>query len=445
MAYNIYAGIRKDQPDKTGNCAVYIYIYNGSKYESKKPVGEKVPAEMWDDENKQVKRKHRHAPLINSKIQKAITDIKDLILKAELLTDSVNVKAILRNETTTFQDLNFYDFCETQIKEKNYADETRRSYVAYISKLKDFKKPLYFSQIDYKFLQSYEAYLRDNLNNSENTIWANFKFIATMTNDALKMNKIEKNPFAAYKRVQYKNPEKEFLTAPELAQIEKFVNETHDAGVRLVGKYFLFMAYTGLRHSDAMRFKTAEHVINNERIVIETQKTKKVTNLYINDKIRPHMDFISTNPIKLTQVDFNRKLKVIAAGAGINKKVSSHVARHSFGSSLVDLGIQIEVAKGLLSHGSINSTKIYYHLKAANFDEAMRKFNTNTTMPEETKSVEIAKLKTEISDIEKRIELLTRQIETVTNPSVKEYLQGTLAIEMKILEAKRLEADRLGC
>jgi site-specific recombinase XerD len=55
--------------------------------------------------------------------------------------------------------------------------------------------------------------------------------------------------------------------------------------------------------------------------------------------------------------------------------VSSHVARHSFGSSLVDLGITIEVAKGLLSHGSTSSTKIYYHLKSTNLDEAMKKFN----------------------------------------------------------------------
>lgn len=196
-----------------------------------------------------------------------------------------------------------------------------------------------------------------------------------MTNDAMKMKYLAEDPFKTFKRVTYKNPEKEFLTAPELAQIEKFVNETTDKGVRLVGKYFLFMAFTGLRHSDAIRFKIAEHVVNNERIVMETQKTKKITNLYINDKIRPYMDFVDANPIKLTQVDFNRKLKIIAAGAGIDKKVSSHVARHSFGSSLADLGVPVEIAKGLMAHGSSASTKIYYHIKVTNLDEAMKKFN----------------------------------------------------------------------
>jgi integrase/recombinase XerD len=135
------------------------------------------------------------------------------------------------------------------------------------------------------------------------------------------------------------------------------------------------MCYTGLRYSDAIRFNSSLHIVGGKRIVVVTQKTKKETNLYINDKIRPLADFVNDHRIYITQIDFNRKLKVIAAGAGINKNVSSHVARHSFGSSLVDLGITIEVAKGLLSHGSTSSIKIYYHLKSANLDEAMKKFN----------------------------------------------------------------------
>jgi integrase/recombinase XerD len=381
MAFNIIPTLRKEQPDKSGNCAIYLFIYEGRKQVAKVPVGEKVLPDEWDAERRVVKRKHKQATLINSRIEKKVGDIQEDIRKEHLLFgDQIDIKAVLRKDAAdVVKDRNFYEFAETQIKEKKYSDETRRAYRVYLDKLKDFRKAtLYFSQVDYKFLQSYESHLRNVLENSENTIWGNFKFINTIMNDALKMKIIAKNPFDTYKRVSYKNPEKSFLTAVELQQIEKFLNDCNDAGLILVGKYFLFMAYTGLRHSDAVTFDINKHIVENERIVKTTVKTGKQTNILINAKIRPLMDFVAANPIKLTQVDFNRKLKVIAAGAGIKKKVSSHVARHSFGSLLADSGIPIEVAKGLLAHGSASSTKIYYHLKTSNLDAAMKKLEKDT-------------------------------------------------------------------
>jgi site-specific recombinase XerD len=224
-------------------------------------------------------------------------------------------------------------------------------------------------------LQKYEAYLRDELKNSGNTIWGNFKFIKTMVTDAIKMKKLVENPFNTFKMVSYKNPVKDCLDKGEIEAVEKFINETTDGAVKLVGKYFLFMCNTGLRYSDAIRFNYAEHVIRNERIIIETQKTKKVTNLYINERIKPLAEFVDNNRIKITQVDFNRKLKIIAAGAGIKKTVSSHTGRHSFGTALANAGVSMEIAQGLLSHGSIASTKIYYHLLNASLEDAMRKLN----------------------------------------------------------------------
>jgi integrase/recombinase XerD len=278
MNYNIIAGIRTDKKDTKGLVPIYIFIYD-PKLVSKISVGEKIDPSFWNPDERRVKRKHPLATLINSKIEKKISELRKKVLTEEVTNYTVDLKTVFKKEK--LKEIDFYQFAEDQIKEKNYAAETRRAYHIYIEKLKGFKKSLRLSDINYKFLQSYEAYLRDELKNSSNTIWGNFKFINTMTNDAIKMKYLTEDPFKTFKRVSYKNPEKEFLTAPELTQIEKFVNETNDTGVRLVGKYFLFMAFTGLRHSDAIRFKIAEHVIGNERIVMETQKTKKVTNLYI--------------------------------------------------------------------------------------------------------------------------------------------------------------------
>jgi site-specific recombinase XerD len=91
------------------------------------------------------------------------------------------------------------------------------------------------------------------------------------------------------------------------------------------------------------------------------------------DRIKPWIEYIDLNRIYITQENFNLKLKVIAAG--VKKKVSSYIGRHTFGSSLVDLNIDKKLAQKLLPHGSISSTKIYYHVKDENLDKAMEKFN----------------------------------------------------------------------
>jgi integrase/recombinase XerD len=372
--YNILPTIRKDKIDAKGLVPICICIYEGN-LKARVTIGHKIKLDEWDEKERRVKKEVKYSTLINSLIEQKLIELKKKIIAEQLINPDKQIDVSLLIKKEKIKDVSFYDFAEKQIKQKNYAEETRRAYRIYIEKLKGYKKTLRLLEINFEFLQGYEAYLRDTLKNSHNTIWGNFKFINTMTNDAIKMNYIVEDPFKKFKRVPYKQTNRTFLEGDELRRIEGFVNETKDVDLLLVGKYFLFMAYTGLRFSDAIRFSSSLHILEGERIVMETQKTKKITNLFINDRLKALIPFIDENPLKITQTDFNRKLKVIAAGAGVNKKISSHVARHSFGSSLADLGIPIEVAKGLLSHGSMSSTKIYYHVKASNLDEAMKKFN----------------------------------------------------------------------
>lgn len=377
MNYTALPTIRKDKRDAKGQVPVYIFVYSGGS-KVKISLGHKINPEDWDEKARRIKKHVTNSNLLNTLIEKKLSDLKTKILVEQIVEKDkpFNVNQFIKKEK--IKNICFYEFSEKQILQKNYAEETRRAYRIYSEKLKEYKKVLYLTDINFQFLQSYEAYLRDTLNNSHNTVWGNFKFINTMTNDALKMKYILEDPFKTFKRLAYKQTQRTFLESYELNRIEEFVNSTQDNGLRLVGKYFLFMAFTGLRFSDAIRFRSDLHVINGERIVMETQKTKKTTNLFINDRIRTLISFTMENPLNLSQVDFNRKLKIIAVGAGVDKKISSHVARHSFGSSLADLGIPMEVAKGLLSHGSMSSTKIYYHLKESNFDEAMKRFNSQS-------------------------------------------------------------------
>ena len=62
--------------------------------------------------------------------------------------------------------------------------------------------------------------------------------------------------------------------------------------------------------------------------------------------------------------------------AGIGHiKLTCHVGRHTFGGLLAEMEIPEEQAQKLLAHKDIRSTRVYYHIKAKNLDNAMDKLN----------------------------------------------------------------------
>ena len=60
----------------------------------------------------------------------------------------------------------------------------------------------------------------------------------------------------------------------------------------------------------------------------------------------------------------NRSLKIIVQKAGLNKKLTFHVARHTFATTVtLEKGISIESVSHMLGHSSIRTTQIYSKVK----------------------------------------------------------------------------------
>ena len=77
----------------------------------------------------------------------------------------------------------------------------------------------------------------------------------------------------------------------------------------------------------------------------------------------------------LTRRSIERIVKQHATKAGITKKVTPHVIRHSFATDLLNNGADIRSVQVMLGHSNISTTQIYTHVTDKQLREIHKKFH----------------------------------------------------------------------
>lgn len=79
--------------------------------------------------------------------------------------------------------------------------------------------------------------------------------------------------------------------------------------------------------------------------------------------------------LRLSPRAVQRLIKKYATAAGITRKVTPHVIRHSFATDLLQNGADIRSVQALLGHASINTTQVYTHVTDKHLREVHKKFH----------------------------------------------------------------------
>ena len=208
--------------------------------------------------------------------------------------------------------------------------------------------------------------------------WNNYhRFLNSFILDAIEEGLLHKNP---YKSLHIKKEKSsggigKYLTIEEFRRIEQLQPPTNY--LRHARDLFVFQTYTCLSYTDLSAFDVSKvKEVNGKRMYVGHRgKTgQEFVFLLLSPAWKILESYRGKLPIMSNQ-KYNDRLKILATMAGISKPISSHWARHTGATLLLNSGARMEIVSKVLGHSSIKITHdVYAKLLDDTVAEEMARF-----------------------------------------------------------------------
>ena len=402
------------RPNRAGKFPIYLRITQNRKHKRIKTTIELNRKNDFNPKAKQdnwIKKQEPNHKKWNDLLAKELERGKDAFRKLE--EEGLATSAIASIIADQGEPLSFLDYARERTKDIFNEGGIRnwKKYNGFCNKLDDFlkekkAKDLTFAELSPTLLSKFKSYLHTLHNVREpdkmlhpNTIALNLRIFKTIVNKAITegLIKPEKNPFLSFENKLIKTS-KEKLTDEELERI-KNLELAEGSRICDARNLFLFSFYcAGIRIGDLLQLRwlntTPEGRLiyymgknHKKRDLILIQPAKKILQQYwkegakstdyifplLNNNepfagaIRPEdIDTLSPENKQLLMNQLSSKTSIvnnylnrIKEMAGLNKKLTSHISRHTFASKAKQAGIPDGRIKNILAHSNLKTTEGY--------------------------------------------------------------------------------------
>lgn len=365
-------------------------------------TGETIYERDWDDIGKKAKKSHSNYNRLNNLLLKKLSEAHAALLETEISEENLTTKQI-KKRVKSDGHTSFFEFAEVRIQSK--WDEgiysVSRAEQSILNNIKKFhkKESLSFQDITTSFLSRFKTFCKSKLNQSPRTISNQLIFIRTLFNKAISDGLVDQKfyPFSGDKeKIRLTSGHKIGLTRDEINKIENLELEEESSAWHTKNVWLFAFYFAGIRISDVVKLKWSD--FKDGRLFYTMSKNQKPVSLKVPEKAEAIIDLYRPNKIRpkgyvfpfLNKADpkdsedlfiksrnatslFNTHLKKIAKQCGIEKNLSNHIARHSFGNIAGD-EIHPLMLQKLYRHSDLKTTINYQ----ANFihkeaDEALER------------------------------------------------------------------------
>lgn len=384
--------LRSNYRNKEGKIPLMLRIYLNNERINIGAVGISIVPELWD--NKKLRLKGRTAEIlqINQQLEQVQSTLQ-LIFHRQQYDPDISldrIKSEYLGKKEEFGKISsLFGKVNGDVKEQigitlSYAtyrryEVTKRLFMEFLA-YKYKRKDMNLNEITSIVIHDFEIYLHTFVGYENNTAVKMMKQLKTVILFAKKAGYISHDPFLNH-HFHRQPTDRGFLTEAEIKTLATCELKLHR--LEVVRDIFLFSCFTGLAYVDVVNL-TEENIVElngHEWIMTKRQKTNIASNILLLDYPKLIIEKYAPYRAKggrllpiLSNQKMNSYLKEIAEICGIKKRLSFHLARHSFATMTLSKGVPIESVSKMLGHTNIRTTQIYARITNKKIEQDMLDF-----------------------------------------------------------------------
>ena len=393
MNFKVSFYLRSNYENKEGKSPVMLRIFLGGEMTNFGTTKIFVKKSLWSNATSRLRGRTTEALSVNAALDAISTTLYGIYRKYEndesLSLDLIRTVYFGKNrEFTSFLPVfdKFLEDIKQRVGKTIGADSLQkysvlRRHFAEFLMYKYSRKDIGLNEFTPAVVQDFHLYMSTVAGCAYNTSVKKVKTLKTITIYAQKRGFLLHDPFVNH-HFHMEPVDRGFLTDEEILRVAN-----KDLGIQrleLVRDIFIFSCFTGLAYIDVSNL-TPDHIVtmdDKQWIMTKRQKTSVETNVLLLDIPRAIIAKYSHKTYRdgklfpvLTNQKTNSYLKEIADLCGIKKKLTFHLARHTFATMSLSKGVPIESVSKMLGHTNIRTTQIYARITNKKIEHDMEQLS----------------------------------------------------------------------
>lgn len=301
---------------------------------------------------------------LNQMLNNLLFEIRQILMEMQS-KDEIDIFAVpLWLKRKHQKQISLFDFIKQRSEVRKYgkSEDTKIRYDRFYRLFKEWGKIKAFEDITEANIIAYDQFLSSS-NMKPNSKWNNYhRFLNSFIMDAIDAGLMKKNPYKWInidKRKETMSLQR-CLTPEEFHRLEEVPLPT--ACLTKVRDLFVFQTFTCLSYTDLQTFD-ASRIVEVEGMKVYMNKRQKTGKDFTIPLLPPALRILEKYHNQLpviSNVKYNQYLKIVAQAAGIDKPVSTHYARHTGATLLLNSGVPMLVVSKICGHSSTKMTEQVY-------------------------------------------------------------------------------------